>query len=88
VNNYILFQNIPNPFSETTSISFILPNEEFVEIEIFDIKLNPLGVITQKTFPAGKNIVTFDAKRLTPGVYFYKMKAGDFVAVKKMVVSK
>jgi len=88
VNNYILFQNTPNPFSETTSISFILPEEEFVEIEIFDIKLNPLGVITQKTFPAGKNTVTFDAKRLTPGVYFYKMKAGDFVAVKKMVVSK
>lgn len=86
--DYTLYQNIPNPFSETTSISFYLPKEEFVEIEIYDVRLNPLGTIAQKIFPAGKNTVTFDAKRLTPGVYFYKMKAGDFVAVKKMVVSE
>jgi hypothetical protein len=86
--DYNLYQNIPNPFSENTSISFYLPKEEYVEIEIYDVRLNPLGTITQKIFPAGKNTVSFDAKRLSPGVYFYKMKAGDFVAVKKMVVSK
>lgn len=86
-DDYILYQNLPNPFSETTSISFYLPKEEYVEIEIYDLRLNPLGTITQKIFPAGKNSVSFDAKRLSPGVYFYKMKAGDFVAVKKMVVS-
>lgn len=86
--DYNLYQNVPNPFSETTSISFYLPKEEYVEIEIYDVRLNPLGTITQKLFPAGKNTVSFDAKRLSAGVYFYKMKAGDFVAVKKMVVSK
>ncbi|MCL6494283.1 MAG: T9SS type A sorting domain-containing protein [Ignavibacterium sp.] len=86
--DYTLYQNIPNPFSETTSISFYLPEEEYVEIEIYDVRLNPLGTIAQKIFPAGKNTVSFDAKRLSPGVYFYKMKAGDFVAVKKMVVSE
>lgn len=86
--DYILYQNIPNPFSETTSISFYLPKEEYVEIEIYDVRLSPLGTITRKIFPAGKNTVSFDAKRLSPGVYFYKMKTGDFVAVKKMVVSK
>uniref|UniRef100_A0A7V2ZHG4 T9SS type A sorting domain-containing protein n=1 Tax=Ignavibacterium album TaxID=591197 RepID=A0A7V2ZHG4_9BACT len=87
-NDYVLFQNVPNPFSETTSISFILPKEEFVEIEIFDARLNLIGNITQKIFPPGKNTINFDAKRLSAGVYFYKMKAGDFVAVKKMVISK
>lgn len=87
-SDHILFQNTPNPFPETTSISFILPKEEFVEIEIYDVKLNLLGTITQKIYPAGKNTISFDAKRLGPGVYFYKMKAGDFVAVKKMVVSE
>lgn len=86
--DYILYQNIPNPFSETTTISFYIPKEEYVEIEIYDVRLNPLGTITQKIFSAGKNTVSFDAKRLSPGVYFYKMKTGDFVAVKKMVVSK
>lgn len=86
--DYILYQNVPNPFTETTSISFILPKEEYVEIEIYDVRLNPIGTITQKIFPKGKNSVSFDAKRLSAGVYFYKMKAGDFVAVKKMVVSK
>lgn len=87
-SDYALLQNVPNPFSETTSISFILPKEEYVEIEIYDVKLNLLGTITQKIFPAGKNTVSFDAKRLGHGVYFYKMKAGDFVSVKKMVVSE
>ncbi|MFN3873613.1 MAG: T9SS type A sorting domain-containing protein [Ignavibacterium sp.] len=86
-SDYALLQNVPNPFSETTSISFILPREEFVEIEIYDVKLNQLGTITQKNYPAGKNTISFNAKRLSPGVYFYRMKAGDFVAVKKMVVS-
>ncbi|WP_337864909.1 T9SS type A sorting domain-containing protein [Ignavibacterium sp.] len=86
--DYILYQNVPNPFTETTSISFILPKEEYVEIEFYDVRLNPIGTITQKIFPKGKNTVSFDAKRLSSGVYFYKMKAGDFVAVKKMVVSK
>lgn len=86
--DYILYQNVPNPFTETTSISFILPKDEYVEIEIYDVRLNPIGIITQKIFPKGKNTVSFDAKRLSSGVYFYKMKAGDFVAVKKMVVSK
>lgn len=86
--DYNLYQNVPNPFSKTTSISFYLPKEEYIEIEIYDVRLNPLGTITQKIFPAGKNTVSFDAKRLSAGVYFYKMKAGDFVAVKKMVVSK
>lgn len=88
VGDYILHQNIPNPFSDNTIISFTIPNEEYVEIELFDIKLNSLGTIVQKIFPAGKNSVTFDAKRLASGVYFYKMRAGDFVAVKKMVISK
>lgn len=87
-SDYALLQNVPNPFLETTTISFILPKEEFVEIEIYDVKLNRLGTITQKTYPAGKNTISFDAKRLGPGVYFYKMKAGDFVSVKKMVISK
>lgn len=88
VSDYALLQNVPNPFSESTSISFILPREELVEIELYDIKLNLLGKIVSKIYPAGKNSFTFEAKRLSPGVYFYKMRAGDFVAVKKMVLSE
>lgn len=86
--DYILYQNVPNPFNTSTVINFTIANEEYVEIELFDIKLNSLGLITRQVYPAGKNSVTFNASELSPGIYFYKMKAGDFVAVKKMVVSK
>lgn len=88
LSNYVLFQNSPNPFNETTSISFSIPSSQIVEIEIFDIRLNPIKVLVKDYFSEGKHTIIFNADELSPGIYFYRLKAGDFIAVKKMVVSK
>lgn len=88
LSNYVLFQNSPNPFSEKTTISFSIPVGHNVEIEIFDVRLNPIKVLVKDYFPEGKHTIIFNADELSPGIYFYRLKAGDFRAVKKMVVNK
>lgn len=88
LSNYVLFQNSPNPFTGKTSISFSIPFAQRVEIEIFDVRLNPIKVLVKDYFSEGKHTIIFNADELTPGIYFYRLKAGDFIAVKKMVVNK
>lgn len=83
----ILAQNSPNPFSDSTSIKFFLPEKDSVTLEFYNGHLEKINEL-QKTFPAGENTVPFSAKGLEPGVYFYRLKAGDFVDVKKMVITK
>jgi len=87
-DDYVLFQNSPNPFSDKTAISFLIPHSHFVEIEIFDIKLNPIKTLVKEYFNNGKHTVILDANDIQPGIYFYRMKAGNFVSVKKMIVNK
>ncbi len=87
-SDFILFQNSPNPFSEKTTISFSIPYGQNVEIEIFDIRLNPIKVLVKDYYSEGKHSIIFNADELEPGIYFYRLKAGDFIAVKKMVVNK
>lgn len=87
-SNFVLFQNSPNPFSKKTSISFSIPYREKVIIEIFDLQLTPLHVLVNDYFSEGKHTITFNAESLDSGIYFYRMKAGDFITVKKMVVNK
>ena len=81
-------QNTPNPFRDSTVISFYLPSEMQVTIEFFDLNIQKVGEIIKEKFSAGMNKVTFVAKDIPSGIYFYRFKAGDVVEVKKMVVSK
>ncbi len=83
----ILGQNFPNPFSDSTTITFYLPQEEKVTLEIFSSSLETIDKVEKKEFPAGKNSYVFNARGLKPGIYFYRLKVGDFVDVKKMVVA-
>jgi hypothetical protein len=88
VQSIVLGQNSPNPFSDSTTITFYLPQEENVTLEVFSSSLETIQKIEDKDFPAGKNDFTFIAKGLKPGVYFYRLKADDFVDVKKMVIAE
>lgn len=85
-NNIILGQNSPNPFSGSTTISFYLPEEENVTLEIFNSNVETVEKIENKKFSAGKNSYVFNANGLKPGIYYYRLKADDFVDVKKMIL--
>ena len=83
----IVAQNFPNPFTDSTSISFYLPQKSKVSIKFFNSKIETIDEIKNKLYPAGQNQIVFRANNLEPGIYFYRVKSGDFVDVKKMVIT-
>ena len=85
---YILNQNYPNPLNPTTIIIFELPKESFVNLEVFNIVGELVGTLVNEKRSAGRYSVTFNASGISSGVYFYKMTAGNFIAIKKLVLIK
>ncbi len=85
-SNVVVAQNAPNPFSDSTVISFYLPDSASVTVDFFDFHIDKISEI-DKSFPAGKNKIVFYSKGLSPGIYFYRFKVGKFVDVKKMVIT-
>ena len=83
-----LRQNYPNPFNPETIIVFSVPERQFVSLKV----LNALGKevihLVNGHYSAGRHAVVFDASNLTSGVYFYTLRAGDFVQSRKMMVVK
>lgn len=86
--NIVLGQNSPNPFSDFTEISFYLPEAMRVSFEFYNSKLETVREISNQYFEAGENKIAFNADNLPAGIYFYRLKAGEFVDVKKMVLVK
>lgn len=87
-SEYILNQNFPNPFNPSTKIKFDLPKNEFVKITVFDMLGREIEKLVNEKQTAGLYEVTFDASKYPSGVYFYKLEAGDFSQVKKMILLK
>ncbi|MFQ5627461.1 MAG: T9SS type A sorting domain-containing protein [bacterium] len=85
---YELEQNYPNPFNPSTRFSFSIPQSEHVRITVH----NSLGQIVQvavdRTMAAGKHKIEVDASGLTSGIYFYRIEAGRFSTLKKMILMK
>jgi hypothetical protein len=82
----IVAQNNPNPFRDSTVINFYLPIPSSVAFEFFNEHAEIIGELEAKEFPSGENSITFYARGLQPGIFFYKLFTKDFVEVKKMVV--
>jgi len=76
---------VQNP---TTNIKFAVPNNEFVSIKIYDVLGKEAAIVLNENKQAGTYEVNFNASSLSSGVYFYKMTAGKFSSIKKMVVLK
>ncbi len=87
-NEYALFQNSPNPFNPSTSISFSLPEAGNVSIKIYDMTGKEVESLVSGNYDAGRHSVTFDASTLSSGMYYYKMSSGNFVTMKKMMLIK
>jgi hypothetical protein len=85
---YKLEQNYPNPFNPSTKIKYSVPQSSTVIIKIFDILGNEIETLVNEEKQAGTYEITWYAVNLPSGVYFYQLKAGDFVQTKKMVLMK
>lgn len=85
---FSLQQNFPNPFNPATQIRFDIPKAATVRLDIFNLRGEVVRTLVKERKPAGSYVVTFDASQLSSGMYFYKISAGDFVAVKKMTLLK
>jgi hypothetical protein len=80
--------NYPNPFNPVTEISFSVPSASHVRLEVFNISGQKVTTLVDREVCAGYHQVTWDASAVASGVYFYRMQAGEFAAVKKMVLVK
>jgi len=86
-----LFQNFPNPFNPSTTIRWYLPDTRRAVVEIFDVGGRHVSTVFDGRSEAGFNTTVWDGTRsgggpVSSGVYFYRIKAGDFERAMKMVV--
>jgi len=93
-----LDQNYPNPFNPNTKIKYSVPQSSQVQIKVFDVLGNEVATLVDEYKSAGKYEVEFNASSLSgsvsakggyaSGVYFYQLKAGEFISTKKMILLK
>jgi hypothetical protein len=85
---FALQQNYPNPFNPTTVISYQLPVASYVTLKVYDMLGREVATLMNGAQDAGYKSVEFSAANLPSGIYTYKLTAGTFVEVKKMLMIK
>ncbi|MBI5463574.1 MAG: T9SS type A sorting domain-containing protein, partial [Ignavibacteriales bacterium] len=90
---FVLEQNYPNPFNPSTTISYQLPKESNVELRIYSVLGEAVRTLLSETQAAGYKSVVWDGRgdaglSVSSGIYFYRLKAGEFVQVRKMLLAK
>ncbi len=83
---FALKQNYPNPFNPVTQIFYELPVDRHVTLRVYDVLGREVAIVLDEFQKAGYRSSTFDAGNLPSGFYFYKLQAGGFVDVKKMLI--
>ncbi len=86
--DFILYQNYPNPFNPSTIIKYTVKEPAFISLKIYDVLGNKVATLLNEEKPAGEYEIRFSGNVLTSGVYFYQLKAGNFIQTKKMVLIK
>ncbi len=91
--NFTLSQNYPNPFNPTTTIKYSVPTVETgdipsLQLKIYDILGREIATLVNEKQAAGNYSVRFNAANLSSGIYLYKLEAGNFRSVKKMIILK
>lgn len=87
-DKFALSQNYPNPFNPSTLINFNLPSESFVNLAIYDLSGKEVMSLIREKKPAGYYSVNVNAGALPSGAYFYRISAGEFNSVRKMILLK
>ncbi len=83
-----LEQNYPNPFNPVTHIQFQIPTSSHVTLMVYDILGREVATPVNEQLNAGRYETTFDGSRLASGVYFYRVRAGNFVQTRKLLLQK
>jgi hypothetical protein len=86
--SYGLYQNYPNPFNLSTVIRFDLPEAQVVSVKVFNVLGQEVMTVASGLHEAGEHSVTADFSNLPTGMYIYRMNAGKFSDVKKLLVVK
>jgi hypothetical protein len=84
----VLQQNYPNPFNPGTTIKFQITNSNFVTLKIYTLNGQEVATLVEETKEAGTHTVSFDASSLSSGLYYYRLTAGNFAAVRKLMLLK
>lgn len=85
---FALYQNYPNPFNPFTRINFDIPKSVFVNLKLYDMLGREVKTLVSQNLNAGKYFSELDAADISAGVYFYRIKAGNFTDTKKLVLVK
>ncbi|MGD8781553.1 MAG: FG-GAP-like repeat-containing protein, partial [Ignavibacteria bacterium] len=88
ITEYSLEQNYPNPFNPTTTIKYQIPETGNVTLKIYDILGREVKTLVNETQASGVYSVEFNASQLASGVYIYRLRAEDYVSVKKLMLLK
>lgn len=88
VDEYALFSNYPNPFNPSTKIEFQIPENSFTSLRVFNALGEQVAELVNNFLGKGQYSVQFQASDLPSGIYLYKLKAGNFTEVKKMILTK
>ena len=83
-----LKQNYPNPFNPVTIIQYTIGSKQTVKVKVYDIIGNEIVTLVNNEQSEGKYEVKFDGSLLSSGIYFYKLQAGDFTQLRKMILLK
>ncbi len=91
INNdidFYLSQNYPNPFNPTTTINYQIPNAGFVSLKVYDILGREVTTLINEEKSMGNYEVVFDGSDLSNGIYFYRIHAGNYSEIRKMILLK
>lgn len=89
-----LLQNYPNPFNSSTKINFTIPGgknsngEKLVTLKVYDLLGKEVFTLVNTNYTAGEYEIEFNADEYSSGIFFYKLQAGNFISIKKMILLK
>jgi photosystem II stability/assembly factor-like uncharacterized protein len=87
-NDFSLSQNYPNPFNPKTKIEFEIEKFGFITLKVYDILGNEITTLVEEEKLQGAFEVEFDGTGLSSGIYFYQLRAGEFIQTKKLILLK